>query len=239
MRAASSLKDVRRVSRCDLRVGPSAWPFAAENASAIDAHWERRRRANPLFFNGAIHLLESYTIADEVFSGRLLRTDFKSQLYWRDTGFPEAGVFDAFGSALIRSCEGHVLLGRQREGHVNSGLVYLPGGFIDARDVRADGTIAIDESIAREVAEETGLRGEDIERLAGYTLTFAGPLISIAAEFRSALPADVLSRRVLDFIAQDAQSELVGVVIVRSVRDMEGLAMPEYARILLPRIMAG
>ena len=172
-----------------------------------------------------------------MFRGQLLRTDFKSYLYWRETGFADTSVRDAFGSALLRSAEGYVLLGRQREGHINSGLAYLPGGFIDERDIGPDGRVDLDASIGREVAEETGLDTEAAQRRNGYWLTRVGSLVSIAVEFQLHDPADVLLERIGAHLAADAESELTDVVVVRRAADLDGLAVPNYARALVSHVL--
>lgn len=228
---------VARVDKCSLTVGPGTWVFADRHRDEIERHWARRSAENPGFFNGVIHLLTHHGLADGCFRGAFVRTDFKSYLYWRETGFPEAGVHDAFGSALIRSVEGHVLLGRQREGNINSGLAYLPGGFIDVRDVDAGGTIDIRASVLREVGEETGIPASAFAQRPGYYLTFAGLLISVAVELVSSERAEDLRAQMLAHMRQDPASELVDAVIVRSRTDLDGLAMPDYARILIEHLI--
>jgi len=224
---------VVRVDRCELQATGEAWDFARRYRAEIDAHWERRKAERARFFNGTVHLMAGHAVAEGVLTARFIRTDFKSFLYWRETGTPDRSVTDAFGSALIRSAEGHVLLGRQREGNINGGLAYLPGGFIDARDVAADGAIDIEASILRELCEETGLLPAALERSPGFITTFAGASVSIAAEFRSRLPSEALEGQILRHIGADPNSELAGVVIVSSARDLAGLDMPAYARVLL------
>jgi 8-oxo-dGTP pyrophosphatase MutT (NUDIX family) len=231
-------KKVIEVGACRLSVGESRWGFEDEHARQIDDHWARRSAESSRFFNGIIHLLEDGEIGPGGYEGRLLRTDFKSYLYWRDTEFPEAGVRDAFGSALIRSAEGHVVLGRQREGNINAGLTYLPGGFIDPRDIGGDGVVDIDGSVARELAEETGLViGTHLVAEAGYLLTFSGPLVSVACRFRSPLGSAVLGRLISDHIAADRDAELAAPVIVSCREDLAGLSMPSYAHVLLDHLL--
>jgi 8-oxo-dGTP pyrophosphatase MutT (NUDIX family) len=230
---------VVRINSCDLRVTDGRWAFADTYHAEIDAHWERRKSDNPAFFNGALYVMTRHVLTDGDLRAELVRADFKGVLYWRDTGFGDASVADAFGSALIRSAEGHVLLGRQRPGNVNGGLAYLPGGFIDARDERADGLIDIEASIARELAEETGLTPSMLYRVPGFILTFAGPMLSIAVEYRSAEPAEALRAKIHDHIAAEADPELSDVVVVTSACDLEGLAMPAYATVLLGDLFQG
>jgi len=216
-----------------MKVVAEPWPFADRNAAAIDAYWSARLAENPNFFNGVVHMLHGASIASDVLSGSLARTDFKSYLYWRETGHRDDSVRDAFGSALLRSAEGHVILGKQRPGNINSGQVYLPGGFIDTRDVAADGMVDIEASILRELKEETGVAAAELQRVPGVLATCAGPIISIAAEFRSLLPAEELQKRIRDHIAAEADPELEDAVIVRSRSELPDLALVLYARQLL------
>lgn len=227
------------VDRCDLRLTGERWAFADRHGSEIDAHWAQRKADNPAFFNGALHLMTRHVMEEGVFRAEFVRTDFKSFLYWRETGAPDRSVADAFGSALLRSAEGHVLLGRQRPGNINGGLAYLPGGFIDARDVVEDGAIDIEASIVRELAEETGLEPAALERTPGFILTFLGPLVSIAAEFRSPLPVEELCAAISAHIAAEADPELAEMVVVRSARDLDGLDVAAYASVLLPALFEG
>ena len=72
----------------------------------------------------------------------------------------------------------------------------------------------------------------------GYHVTLAGPLVSIAAEFCSALPSAELAEAVAP-IAADSEPELAAVVIVAPRPILDGLAMPDFARLLLRAILPG
>src|SRR5689334_20874934 len=103
---------VRAVRKCRLRVGGDVWPFAKRYAEEIDAHWATATETNPRYFNGVVHLVDDAFVEDEAFKATLVRTDFKSYLFWRSQGFPEAGVLDGFGSGILRSADGSLVLGR-------------------------------------------------------------------------------------------------------------------------------
>lgn len=222
------------VSALDLRVAEGSWPFADRHRDEIAAHWQRRARETPGFFNGGVLLLADYALTEgERLRGRFIRTDFKSFLYWRETGHRDASVMDASGSGLVLSADGLVLLGRQRSGNLNSGLCYPPCGFIDARDIGGDGAIDIEASTAREIAEETGLTAPAIERAGGYVGTIAGPVLSIAVPYRSPLRGADLLRRVEAHLAADAASELAEVMLAPPGAACDDLPMPPYARALL------
>lgn len=228
---------VRNVAECDLRAGDGVWNYAIENAAAIDAGWQQARATRPSYFNGTVYLTERFEIAGNRARARLLKSDFKSYLHWRLAGYPETGVCDGFGSALLKSCDGAVLLGRQRAGNVNEGLAYLPGGFIDSRDVADDGAIDIAASIARELCEETGLTLAELDREEAFFVTQSKAQLSIAITFTSRLDAAALQARIAHHIAADGQSELAEAVIVRSSADLEGLAMPLYTKVLLSSLL--
>jgi 8-oxo-dGTP pyrophosphatase MutT (NUDIX family) len=234
---------VYRVSNAEFQISERPWMWAASNQAAIEAHWLAACRERSHYFNGTVHLATGGELRDEVFSVQLLKSDFKSYLYWRAQGYPGAGVIDAFGSGLLRSADGCFLLVRQRPGNINSGLAYLPGGFIDDKDVSpaSDGskTIAIAHSIAREVQEETGLvSGSDYSARPGYLVTRAGPHLSFAQMLQSGLPGEALLDRVGKTIAGDPNGELEAAILVKSPDDLTDLAMPAYARLLMGHVFA-
>lgn len=228
---------VTAVEICEICVGPAAWSYAHSLSAEIDDNWRAAVRDNPNFFNGTIHLMDQLDIAAGKLTARLLRTEFKNYLYWRQKDFPKTGVRDGFGSALIQSRDGAYLLGRQRAGNVNAGLAYLPGGFIDTRDVDAAGNIDIAASIIREVAEETGLSAADLMPRPGFIVTEHAAQVSIAKPLDVAMDADVIAARIARHIAAEPDAELEEVVIVRTAADLEGLAMPAFARILLAELL--
>ncbi len=231
---------VVHVEHCELVAGDRPWLYARQNSALIDAHWQRRSAESPAFFNGQVLMLADYSIGDGTLKGEFFETAFKAFLYWRETGEqPGCGITDGFGSALIRSRDGAVLLGLQTAGNINAGLAYLPGGFIDRRDIKnVDGCRIIDirSSIAREVAEETGLGAADLASQPGYTLTLTRAQISIAVSYQSQLDADQLRAKILQHISTEANPELADIVIVRNKLDLDGIAMPHYADVLLHHI---
>lgn len=220
-----------RISRCELALSKEPWRYAERHREAVAAYWQRISAERPKLFDGCVYVLTSYVLRDATLSGAFARTDFKSFLYWREHGV-EGPAIDAFGSSLIQSSDGCVLLGRQGEGHLNGGFAYPPSGMIDAKDVVA-GMIDIDKSIARELEEETGLTPPDLARRPGYIVTLAGPQISIAIEWQSALPAAALRERILARVARQPDPELADIVIVRSLAEVDDPTILPYARAAL------
>lgn len=180
----------------------------------------------------------TYALEPARLAGTLHAVQFKNYLYWRDQGFPEAGIVDAFGSALIRSSDGRFLLGRQNSGHMNEGKSYLPSGLIDRRDVGADGRVDIEASIRREISEETGLAHGELERTPGYIVTRTGAQMSIAVEFRSRLTGSELAERIGAHIAADDHSELSSVSFVGTMAEAGALDLPPFTSLLLGTLLA-
>lgn len=225
-----------RIARCRLTVGEERWAFAERHAGSIADHWSRVLAERPRLFDGKVFLLRELQLRGGVLEGAFLPADFKSFVYWRAQGYPDDSVRDGFGSSLIRSAEGHVLLGRQGAGYLNAGLAYPPGGMIDVRDTDA-GIIDIDASIVRELAEETGLDSESLVRAPGYILTQSGPLVSIAIEWRSALAAEALRESILAHTRAQATPELADVLIVRSAAEIDDPTVPAYAKAMLRLVL--
>lgn len=232
------MRTVIPVERCRLRVGTERWPWADANAEAITRHWETARAAKPAFFDGRIFMLRDWSVQDGQLDARFVPTRFRKYLYWRAQGFPESGLRDSFGSALIRSAQGHVLLGRQGPGNVNAGLAYPPSGFIDASDMGPDATIDIQASVSREIAEETGLEpGRDIAAQPGQLVVVCGPLVAIVCPFASPLSSQDLAARMAAHIARDPNPELVEPVVVEGAHDRR-TDVPDYTRVLLDWVFA-
>lgn len=214
--AEATASGVAVVEALDFKLDPDLrWDYAVGNAAAIDAHWARRLEANPGFFNGPVMMMVHGSASDGVFCATFLRSDFKSYLYWRDEGFPEAHVRDAFGSGLVWSADGALMFARQSAGHINTGLTYMPGGFIDARDVDGDGGIDIIGSVERELAEELGPSAVALVREPGFQVTVNGNFqVSIGVAYRSALESVALRSEILAFLAQDTDPELADIVFL-------------------------
>lgn len=230
---------VKVVSRCVLRVSDRPWLFAQTHAPEIAAHWMQAQAANPAYFNGVVHLIDDLQLVENELHASLVRTEFKSFLYWRAQGFPEAGVVDGFGSALIRSSDGQFLLVSQRPGNVNSGFAYLPSGFIDERDVDAEGGIDIARSVTREIEEEIGEAGKDFRREEGIIVTRSDAQLCLAVPFQAPMTAEAFAARVAEHNAQSADPELEAIIPVGRIEDLSDLKLLPYARALLEALLAG
>ena len=228
---------VTRIRDVRLSVRGDGWPYEVRHADGIAAHWQRRRAENPGFFNGRILVLRSGRVVDGVLDGGLATIDFAAFLHWREHGYQDATARDAFGSALILSRDGALMLARQSAGNLNEGLVYPPGGFIDPRDVAEDGTIDLAASIRREIAEETGLDVDDLTHEPGYLISTDGLQVAIGAVFRSGLDADMLRKAMLRGSAADPEGELIDVVAIRSTADADRHPLPRWTAALVAALL--
>ncbi len=222
-----------RIETVRARVSTAPWPLAVDHAGAIGAHWRRRLAENRAFYDGQVFVLRQLAIApprvDAVFS--LER--FSAFLYLRDHPHLACDSLDGFCSAVIRSADGAVLVGKTSATTLNAGRLNVPGGFLDARDARPDGTIDIDASAARELAEETGLDVRSLTRHPGYRIVRAGRLCSFAVTYQSALDATTLRGVMLEGLARDSQRELSDVVILRDPNALDDLDLLPHARRLV------
>lgn len=223
------------VTDVDLRVIPAPWSFAERHRDEITAHWAQARVERPCFFNGVVHMLADYEVSGAgTFRGRYLRTDFKSFLYWRDTGWRDTQVMDAFGTALIRTPAGKVLLAQQRDGNLNTGFSVVPGGFIDERDIAPDGSIDIVQSVVREISEETGLGPVQLRRGDGFLITQSGPALSIAVPWEATVAEQDLIGVANRHIAADPAGELAHAFFATPEAALDGgLALQDFVRALL------
>ncbi len=142
-------------------------------------------------------------------------------------------IWDGFGSAILKSADGQILLGRQAPGHVNAGLAYLPGGFIDERDVTSSDHIDIDANIARELSEETGCVAANFKRTPGYILTSIGQQISIGVEYQSARSSQQLRKEILQHVATNPEKELIDILFIDPGAYVEVSNLAPFTRVLL------
>ena len=153
-------------------------------------------------------------------TGSYFETDFASFLAWRDWGFPDRSVRNAFPQAALKAADGAFLLGVMGGHTANAGHIYFPSGTPDPADVDGD-RVDIGASLTRELREETGLDAGDFTVEPGWTAVFDGPRIALFRVVRSAEPAAVFRQRILANFASVADPELADIRIVRSPADYD------------------
>lgn len=216
------------VRRVDATFHPGPWPWAEQNRGLIDENWRRRRAEKPALFNGIVLVNTHLAFTGDLLEVRLRQTDYASFLTMIDLGFPDAGVGNCFGGAVLRACDGTILLGEMGAHTANAGRAYFPGGTLDMTDVRPDGQVDVDASIRRELLEETGLGEADVVFAEDFIAVLDGGRTALLKEARSPLSAEALRDRINTFIAAEAEPELAGVRLVRSLDDVDPAVMPAY-----------
>jgi 8-oxo-dGTP pyrophosphatase MutT (NUDIX family) len=216
----SETVSVVHLDRLQLAFEPKPWAFALDRRAEIDAHFAALRREKPDLWNGRVLVLHSHGVADGVFSGAYLETDYASFAAWCDWGRPPAGVRDCFGAAAVVSADGAFLLGVMGASTLNAGRIYFPCGTPDPSDI-VDGKVDLEFSVRRELKEETGLDAAECDTEPGWTSVVDGALIAQIKVLRSSERADALRARMLDHLAREKQPELTDIRIVRSRADFE------------------
>jgi ADP-ribose pyrophosphatase YjhB (NUDIX family) len=225
-----------------LRLRPGAWPIADDLRPRIDAHWAACLAANPHLWNGRVLGTIApgepggIAIDDGVLTGEAVEGDFAGFIAWRDWGFPEIGIRNLFGSALVLSSDGALLLGVMGARTANAGKIYPPGGSLEPADVDANGNVAVVASIERELREETGLNAADAE-LEGMLAAFDGPRVSIGRVLRFPRTADDLVAGIMADLDRQKERELERVIAFRSAAELDRPEVTAYSRAFAARLL--
>jgi 8-oxo-dGTP pyrophosphatase MutT (NUDIX family) len=226
------------VTRLELRFEAVAWPFAVERRAEIDAHFSKLRVEKPEMWNGRVLLLRCGGITDGTLAGAYLETDFASFIAWRDWGFPDKSIRNCFPMAALRSSDGAFLLGVMANHTATAGQIYFPAGTPDPNDI-VGGMVDLEGGVMRELAEETGLGPADVTAQPEWHATPLGQRIALMKVLQARESADALRRRILAFLAREAEPELSDIHVVRSVDDLHPRMPPYVATFLAERLRLG
>ena len=118
--------EIAEIDRAEIAVEPFSWEFAVAQREQIDRYFARRQADRPGIWNGRMLMLRGYEIRNRVLQGPCFETDYASFLAWRDWGFPDASVFNVFGSAVLQAADGAYLLGEMDSVDGERGLDLFP-----------------------------------------------------------------------------------------------------------------
>ena len=232
------LAAIAEAEQVELVVADADWPFAAANRDAIGKHFAALKSANPALFNGTLFMLGPHGLRDGMFRGELFRTDYASFLYWRDTGFSDTSVKNAFGSGALHGSDGALILGVMADHTANAGRIYPPSGSLDDDDLdQTDGTERIDvvRNIEREVAEETGLTIPKVAS-ASWLIVDDGPRVAVMRRIDLAATGAELDTEITEYIARQAVPELSGTHVVTGPDDVVPGLMPPYTQAYIAHV---
>jgi 8-oxo-dGTP pyrophosphatase MutT (NUDIX family) len=208
---------------------PREWTFARERQSEIKAHWATLQAENPMLFDGRVLLQYERRIADGIFHGRYLATDYSAFLAWRDFGWPDKEVCNGFSMAALRAKDGAFLLGEMGAHTANPGKVYFAAGTPDPEDITPRGEVDLLGSLMRELEEETGLTPDEVTVEDGWTAVFEGQRVAFMRPVSLDMEAEPARALILSRLAAQASPELADIRIVRSTADIDKARMPPFA----------
>ena len=221
------------VRRVEARLVPFRWTWAEENRAAIAANWERRRAATPAIFNGRVLMVCGLDHEDDVLRASFFATDYADMLAHIDGGNPDPSVENGFAMGALRSGDGAFILGEMAAGTANAGRLYFPAGTPDMSDVGADGSVDLESSILRELAEETGLGSELVRMQPDWVLVRFERRVAVMRDLDLAVDATSALKAIRAHIAGEDDPELADVVALRDPGDIEEARMPSFLPLYL------
>ena len=210
----------------ELDVQPWSWPFASERGAEISAHFAGKRAEKPQIWNGRILLARNPVFTGHGFRAGYFETDFASFLAWRDWGFPDRDIFNGFGMGALRSNDGAFVLGEMGQHTANAGRIYFPSGTPDLDDI-SEGSVDMAGSVAREVAEETGLAAADYRADPHWDCVVSGASVAMIRILNVDTSGEALRARIEANLARQREPELSAIHLVRDVGDLTA-AMPRF-----------
>lgn len=213
-----------------LRLDAAEHPWQLSEQGAIARHWAREQVERPFLFNGTILIHRGLRLEDGVITGTSHMAPYAALLHWVKTQ-PEADAWHLFGSAVMLSSDGAMLLIRMAARTANAGKVYAASGSLDESDVEG-GLVNVEGSMLREAFEETGYdlsRSKPDRQLLAWR---QGRRVSVFRRFRLDESASELTERIRAHIRTDPEQEIEDVVVVRKPGDA-GPTVTPYMRAMI------
>ncbi|MBV8536685.1 MAG: NUDIX hydrolase [Alphaproteobacteria bacterium] len=217
---------IHRVTALDLKFEPFAWPFARERRAEIDAYFAGKQGEKPHLWNGRVLVARQPSFGGGRVAASYFETDFASFLAWRDWGFPDRSVFNAFGMGALRCADGAFVMGEMAAHTANAGRIYFPGGTPDPNDIAQD-AVDIAGSITREIEEETGLRPADYRVEPHWDCVVYDASIAMMRTLHVDATGDAVKAKIEANLARQAHAELSAIHLVRSISDLTA-DMPRF-----------
>jgi 8-oxo-dGTP pyrophosphatase MutT (NUDIX family) len=230
---------VDRVDAVEIGIDPAPPAFSAAETARIARHWRVVKRRHPEVFDGDILLVRDVAVAAGRLTATAVRTRYSVLMALIEGRLQGPALGNAFGGAAILSADGAVFLGRMAAHCYEPGVLKLVSGTPDLDDIdHAANRLDIAGSIAREVAEETGLDVAEAVAAPRLTVVRDGPLVVVVQPLRFALPAAALQRRIDQYLKSLERSELAEVVAVAGPDDPALAEVPGYVRAAVADVLA-
>jgi 8-oxo-dGTP pyrophosphatase MutT (NUDIX family) len=196
------------IENLELRFAPlDGWQFAVRYRDKIEAHFAACQRTNPALWNGRVLILRDLEILPPTLCGTYVETG------------------DCFSMGALRGTDGAFLLGVMATHTANSGKIYFPCGIPDLTDITGS-TVDLFGSMARELAEETGILAGEFDAQFGWYAVRAGLQIALIKVLQSSIQASELQESALQFLGTKETPELAGIRIVRNSADFDPMMPP-------------
>jgi 8-oxo-dGTP pyrophosphatase MutT (NUDIX family) len=236
-RPAQPKPPVRRVTRLDLAFKQRPWLFAEQKRAEIMAHFAKCQQEKPKLWNGRILMARDAVFTDGGFGAEYFETDFASFLAWRDWGFPDGEVFNAFGMGALHCADGAFVLGEMADFTSNAGQIYFPSGTPDLSDLRGD-VVDIPGSVTREVEEETGLTPADYRAAEHWDCVVTRGLVALMRVLHVDGSGEALRAKIEANLARETAPELCAIHLVRDAGDLKPV-MPVFVTAFIEAYLTG
>jgi hypothetical protein len=220
--------------RVEAALSPYRFALDLDQADRVDAYWREKTQANPSLYDGPVLLAHEIDATPNRLSLRFFETRFSRFMYLRDYGFPDPRAYNCFSMAALRSCDGAFLLGEMCRGHSSEGKIYFPAGTPDPSDVRGQ-EVDLFGSLVRELKEETGIDATEGVIAPDWTIVFESGRVACMKIIDHPQPAAAILARVRGFLAQEAQPELSGAVMISRRDQLDDPRMPLFMQVFLAR----
>lgn len=207
----------------------------ALEALAAD-HFRARKDRNPHLYDGEILLFRDVSVGAGALSATAVTCRYSVMVTLLDERPEGLDLVNLFGAAAPLSRDGALLLGRMGPKTFEPGEVKFASGTPDLEDVdRPGGSVDLDGSIVRELAEETGLDAAEATPAPDCLVAREGPYLAVVRPLVFPQPGEALRERVRTFLVAERDPELSGVELVRRPDDA---ALADAAPLVVPLVRA-
>lgn len=214
-KARAGVRQVVELDRIDALYEPFDWSVPRDHAAEIETNWQVEVARASAIFNGIVLVQHRSHIEGGVFHAAYGPTNYKDFLGYMRLAIPESSVRNGFAMAALRTRDNAFLLGQMASNTANGGKIYFAAGTPDMDDVQG-GAVDLAGSVLREMAEETGLRADEVSVGAGWTCLIAEKRAAFMRDVFLDLPASDARALLLERMKTLHEQELADIVVVRA-----------------------
>ncbi|WP_131835887.1 NUDIX hydrolase [Ancylobacter aquaticus] len=209
----------------EARLAPDALVFSSGERAAIDAYFAARKAANPALWNGRVLLLVGHRFEGRRLVAHFGEADYAALLWLLGGERAHPRLRAGFAMGALRGADGGFVMIRMAAWTANAGRIYFAAGTPDLSDITPDGTVDLEGSVLREIAEETGLAAHELTLAPGWTALHDARRVALLREVRAGEEAGALAERIRRFGAGERRPEFDEVRVVRGPQDLaEGMS---------------